>query len=88
MTLKREEPQLTMTNICSLEDLAPFFAAICNDVTRQQTRHETKNNPEAKLSNLSDVEKLRRREALSSSSSLELVDAILERDFIEPVTKQ
>ena len=38
MSLKEGEPQLTMTSIFSLEDLAPFFAAICESVTRQQTK--------------------------------------------------
>ena len=38
LRLKRGEPQLTMASIFNLEDLAPFFAAICNGVTRQQTK--------------------------------------------------
>ena len=88
MTLKRGEPQLTMTAIFSLEDLAPFFAAICDGVTRQQTRARPKKNSETKLSDLSDFERLRRQENISTSSSLELIDAILERDFLESVTKQ
>ncbi len=36
--LKEGQPQLTMTSIKSLDDLGPFFASICENVTRQQTK--------------------------------------------------
>merc|ERR1711997_261703 len=45
MSLKEGEPQLTMTSIFSLEDLAPFFAAICESVTKQQTKGQSKRKP-------------------------------------------
>ena len=86
MTLKSGEPQLTMTSIYSLEDLAPFFAALCDGVTRQQTTSKSK-----KISKVSDQiehENSNPRKNLSASSSSEIIDAILERDFLESVTKQ
>ena len=86
MTLKSGEPQLTMTSIYSLEDLAPFFAALCDGVTRQQTTSKSK-----KISRVSDQiehENSNPRKNLSASSSSEIIDAILERDFLESVTKQ
>ena len=86
MTLKSGEPQLTMTSIYSLEDLAPFFAALCDGVTRQQTTSKSK-----KISKVSDQiehENLNPRKNLSASSSSDIIDAILERDFLESVTKQ
>lgn len=39
--LKEGQPQLTMTSLSCLDDLAPFFASICNNVTRQQTKSKT-----------------------------------------------
>ena len=86
MTLKSGEPQLTMTSIYSLEDLAPFFAALCDGVTRQQTTSKSK-----KISKVSDQiehENSSQRKNLSASSSSDIIDAILERDFLESVTKQ
>ena len=86
MTLKSGEPQLTMTSIYSLEDLAPFFAALCDGVTRQQTTSKSK-----KISKVSDQiehENSNPRKNLSASSSSDIIDAILERDFLESVTKQ
>ena len=94
MSLKRGEPQLTMTSIFSLDDLAPFFAAICDGVTRQQTRIKPKNvfepNPCDSSDKVGHYEKLSRQTASSSTapSSLQLIDAILEKDFLESVTKQ
>ena len=44
-SLKEGEPQLTMTSIFSLEDLAPFFAAICESVTKQQTKGQSRRKP-------------------------------------------
>ena len=37
--LSEGQPQLTMTSITSLDDLAPFFASICDNVTRQIARN-------------------------------------------------
>ena len=74
MRLKSGEPQLTMTSIDSLDDLAPFLAAICEDVTRQQAKssvhlhHEERNDP--------------------VQAAADIVGALIERDFLEPVGKQ
>ena len=38
--LAEGQPQLTMTSITSLDDLAPFFASICDNVTRQIARND------------------------------------------------
>ena len=86
MTLKSGEPQLTMTSIYSLEDLAPFFAALCDGVTRQQTTSKSKKI--SKVSDQIEPENSNPRKNLSASSSSDIIDAILERDFLESVTKQ
>lgn len=88
MTLKSGEPQLTMTAIFSLEDLAPFFAALCDGVTRQQTRSKPKKRSNSKLSNTSNPISCRQQEQANASSAANLINAILERDFLEPVTKK
>ena len=94
MSLKRGEPQLTMTSIFSLDDLAPFFAAVCDGVTRQQTTAKPKKILETRVSDMSDKighDERPSRQSDSSpcaTSSLELIDAILERDFLESVSKQ
>lgn len=79
MSLKEGEPQLTMTSIFALDDLAPFFAAICESVTRQQTK----------------AYQSRRRKILRQASSTnrlladsELINSIIERDFLEVLPKQ
>ena len=69
MNLKEGELQLTMTSIFSLEDLAPFFAAICQGVTRQQTKGQRR---------------IRRQSTrIVDYSNSELIDSIIERDFLE-----
>ena len=88
MTIRSGEPQLTMTAICSLGDLAPFFAALCNGVTRQQTRFKPKKMSYSKSSDVSDTDKIQGVKNKDMSSSADLVDGILERDFLESVTKQ
>merc|ERR1719414_1086430 len=88
MTLKLGEPQLTMTSICSLEDLAPFFAALCDGVTRQQTTCKSSRISNFKVSDQAKHENSNPRKNISASSSSDIIDAILERDFLESVTKQ
>jgi hypothetical protein len=75
MNLKEGEPQLTMTSIYSLDDLAPFFAAICQGVTRQQTKGQGR---------------LRRQSSrvVIHNSNADLIDSLIERDFLETVSKQ
>ena len=74
MNLKEGEPQLTMTSIYSLDDLAPFFAAICQGVTRQQTKGQGR---------------LRRQSSrVIHDSNADLIDSLFERDFLETVSKQ
>ena len=87
MTLKSGEPQLTMTAIYSLEDLAPFFAALCDGVTRQQTTYKAKKISNSKQSNLADHQNSNLRKNVSATSS-DIIDTVLERDFLESVTKQ
>ena len=87
MTLKPGEPQLTMTAIFSLEDLAPFFAALCDGVTRQQTTWKSNRNSNSKLSDQIEHENSNSKKNFSVSSS-DIIDAVLERDFLESVTKQ
>ena len=88
MTIKSGEPQLTMSAICSLEDLAPFFAALCDGVTRQQTRCKPKKISHSKSSGMSHTEKMQCAKNKEMSSSSDLINGILERDFLESVTKQ
>ena len=70
MNLKEGEPQLTMTSILSLEDLAPFFAAICESVTKQQTKGQ--------------YHKRTKKDKIDS----DLINSIIEKDFLETVSKQ
>ena len=72
MSLKEGEPQLTMTSIFSLEDLAPFFAAICESVTKQQTKGQRKR-------------KLLRSFTKQAPTDS---DQLIEQDFLETVAKQ
>ena len=78
MSLKEGEPQLTMTSIFALDDLAPFFAAICESVTRQQTK--------ACQSRRKKI--LRQSSTASRMADSELINSIIERDFMEIVSKQ
>ena len=87
MTLKSGEPQLTMTAICSLEDLAPFFAALCDGVTRQQTTCKSSRSSNSKESEQIEQDNSNQRKNTYVSSS-DIIDAVLERDFLESVTKQ
>ena len=87
MTLKSGEPQLTMTAIHSLEDLAPFFAALCDGVTRQQTTYKAKKISNSKPSNQVEHQNSKLRKKAPATSS-DIIDAVLERDFLESVTKQ
>ena len=74
MNLKEGEPQLTMTSIFSLDDLTPFFAAICESVTKQQTKGQKR--------------KLRRSATRLAPSDTDLINSIIEQDFLETVAKQ
>ena len=74
MSLKEGEPQLTMTSIFSLDDLTPFFAAICDSVTKQQTKGQKR--------------KLRRSATKVATSDSDLINSIIEQDFLETVAKQ
>lgn len=64
------QPQLTMTTIQTLEDLAPFFASICDNVTRQQTKSHSRAN--------ANDESL-----LPQKSAMDAINAIIQRDFVE-----
>ena len=75
MNLKEGELQLTMTSIISMDDLSPFFAAICESVTRQQTT-------------ACQRRKLRRSITSTFHTDSELINSIIERDFLEVVSKQ
>ena len=75
MNLKEGELQLTMTSIISMDDLSPFFAAICESVTRQQTT-------------ACQRRKLRRSITSTFHTDSQLINSIIERDFLEVVSKQ
>ena len=75
MTLKEGELQLTMTSIFTMDDLTPFFAAICESVTRQQTT-------------ACQRRKLRRSITSNCHTDSDLINSIIERDFLEIVSKQ
>ena len=75
MNLKEGELQLTMTSIISMDDLSPFFAAICESVTRQQTT-------------ACQRRKLRRSITSTFHTDSELINSIIERDFLEVVSKR
>ena len=85
--LKRGEPQLTMTSIYALEDLAPFFKAICNGVTCQQTKGGGPRRnmaPPQQSVLLNGGLTGKPKDVLSSEH---IIDAIFERDFLEPIPK-
>ena len=79
MSLKEGEPQLTMTSIFALDDLAPFFAAICESVTRQQTK-ACQSRQSKKMLRQSSTNRL--------AADSELINSIIERDFLENLSKQ
>jgi hypothetical protein len=82
--LKSGEPQLTMTTILSLDDLAGFFAALCDGVTRQQTRAK----PQLISNSTSDAFDPKKYYVKDNDiSTVSIMDAILERDFLESVMK-
>jgi len=82
--LKSGEPQLTMTTILSLDDLAGFFAALCDGVTRQQTRAK----PQSISNSTSDAFDPKKYYVKDNDiSTISIMDAILERDFLESVMK-
>ncbi len=74
MSLKEGEPQLTMTSIFSLDDLAPFFAAICESVTKQQTKGQKRKSTGRNLARV--------------VADCDLINSIVEQDFLETVSKQ
>jgi hypothetical protein len=67
------EPQLTMTSINSLNDLAPFFASICQNVTRQMMTKD-----KSRLHNGQD-----RTKTMDEAEMMEDIDRIIEFDFLE-----
>jgi hypothetical protein len=75
ISLKEGEPQLTMTSIFSLDDLTPFFAAVCDNVTRQQTKGQKR-------------QRLRRSTSRLQNDSIDVINSIIERDFLETVARQ
>ena len=80
MSLKEGEPQLTMTSIFALDDLAPFFAAICESVTRQQTKAGTGQSQRSKkIARQSSTNRL--------AADSELINSIIDRDFLENLSK-
>ena len=70
--LAEGQPQLTMTSITSLDDLAPFFASICDNVTRQIARNDGGGGGGSS--------------ALSSDVT-ERIDRIIEADFLEALPR-
>ncbi len=86
MSLKEGEPQLTMTSIFSLDDLTPFFASICDSVTRQQTKGHSRSVTTAAAP--SSAYRRRRSASNWSTDSVELINSIIERDFLETVARQ
>lgn len=73
--LAEGQPQLTMTSITSLDDLAPFFASICENVTRQIARNDCSGGGGGSGSS-----------ALSSDVT-ERIDRIIEADFLEALPR-
>ena len=71
------EPHLTMSSISSLDDLAPFLAAISTNVTRQQTKSMTAGR---------DRSAEKRRAGEGGTSSLR-IDSLIERDFLEALPR-
>ena len=70
-TLTEGQPLLTMTSVTSLDDLAPFFATVCQSVTKQQTKSH--NRREAKTKKAKPVQ----------ANNAGVVSSIIERDFLE-----
>ena len=79
--MKEGQPQLTMTSISSLEDLGPFFASICNNVTRQQTRTKT-SSPRVSLARQTSIGVSSQNNA-DRDEAMEVINALIERDFLE-----
>ena len=72
--LSEGQPQLTMTSITSLDDLAPFFASICENVTRQIARNDGGGGGGTGSPAL-------------SSDMTERIDRIIEADFLEALPR-
>ena len=70
--LSEGQPQLTMTSITSLDDLAPFFASICDNVTRQIARN---------------VDGGGAGSSALSADMMERIDRIVEADFLEALPR-
>ena len=70
--LAEGQPQLTMTSITSLDDLAPFFASICDNVTRQIARN---------------VDGGGAGSSALSADMMERIDRIVEADFLEALPR-
>lgn len=73
--LAEGQPQLTMTSITSLDDLAPFFASICENVTRQIARNDCSGGGGGSGS------------LALSSDMTERIDRIIEADFLEALPR-
>ena len=71
-TMVEGQPQLSMTSIEALEDLAPFFASICDNVTRQQAKNH---------SNFAR----QKSQSRASFEAMNYINSILEQDFLEPL---
>jgi len=85
--LAEGEPQLTMTSISSLNDLAPFFAGICRNVTRQQTKNQGRGRVlPSPLPGHGHQQPGHSR--MSHKKAAEKINAIIERDFLEATASQ
>ena len=60
-----------MTSVTSLDDLAPFFATVCQSITKQQTKSHNKRRDKGKSGG---------DKAVTPS---DIISAIIERDFLE-----
>lgn len=80
--MKEGQPQLTMTSITSLEDLGPFFASICDNVTRQQTKSRTKQMTLGAFRQTS-ISQSQGSSSKSRENASDVINAIIERDFLE-----
>ncbi len=90
--LSEGEPQLTMTSISSLDDLAPFFASICSNVTRQQTRSLGRHlQQQLQRQQLPGVRKTGGGRGSDQQEikmgARDIINALLERDFLEALPK-
>ncbi len=77
MDLVEGQPQLTMTSISSLNDLAPFFSSICQNVTRQMLTKRSRERTESGRSTTAA--------ALDEAAMMDAMDKIIETDFLEGI---